>query len=371
MRRSMRGVAPGRIPSPPLETVPDPERILLVRLSHLGDVVHALGVFHALHAAYPSAEIGWAVQPEFASLLDGLPGLARTFLFERRGGVAAWMHLGRELARFRADWTVDLQGNTKSAAAAWLSRAARRVAPHRSDWQEPWAAWSAREHAPALVPPARHAQQRMEALARQLVPGVPLPLRTDAGLSTDEEERGERALEEHLPRTSVKSVLVHLSSPEDVRGWPGARWAELVRALRARGSGVLVLSGPGEAALGRALAGELAGDAGVVHWIDQRGLRALAAVFAAAARSGLALVSCDSGPMHLAAAHGLRVIALEGPQDGARTGPWPLERHRVVRSEKAPECAPCLKRRCHHPEGPVCMRGIGAKDVLAALELVP
>jgi ADP-heptose:LPS heptosyltransferase len=342
---------------------------LVVRLSHLGDVVHALGVFHALHAAYPSAEIGWAVQTEFAGLLRGLPGLARVFLFERRGGLAAWTRLGRELARFRPDWTVDAQGNTKSAAAAWLSRAARRVAPHRADWQEPWAAFSAKEHAPVLVPPARHALQRMENLARQLVPGVAFPLRSDAGLSTAEEERGERALEQHLPRVADAAVLVHLSSPEDVRGWPAERWSELVRALRRRGRGVLVLSGPGEDALGRLLARELAGDEGVAHWTGQRGLRELAALFAAAARRGLALVSCDSGPMHLAAAHGLRVIALEGPQDGARTGPWPLARgHRIVRSPRTPECAPCLKRRCHHPEGPVCMRGIRAEDVLAALE---
>lgn len=343
----------------------------MVRLSHLGDVVHALGVFHALHAAYPAAEIGWAVQTEFAGLLEGMPGLARTFLFERRGGLAAWVRLGRELAAFRPDWTVDAQGNAKSAAAAWLSRAARRVAPHRADWQEPWAAWSAKEHAPALVPPARHALQRMESLARQLVPGVPLPLRSDAGLGSAEAEHGERALEEHLPRAERAAVLLHLSSPEDVRGWRGTRWGELVLALRQRGNGVLVLSGPGELALAVSLADEHAGDEGVAHWIDQRGLRELAAVFAAAARRGLALVSCDSGPMHLAAAHGLRVIALEGPQDGARTGPWPLARgHRVVRSASPPECAPCLRRRCNHPEGPVCMSGIAAEDVLAALEPV-
>jgi len=77
-----------RIPSALAIPVRNPDRILIVRLSHLGDVVHALGVFHALHAAFPSAEIGWAVQPEFAGLLDGLPGLARVFHFERRGGLA-------------------------------------------------------------------------------------------------------------------------------------------------------------------------------------------------------------------------------------------------------------------------------------------
>src|SRR5262249_19112540 len=140
MRRSMRGLALRRIPSALESSVRIPDRILLVRLSHLGDVVHALGVFHALHAAYPRAEIGWAIQPAFAGLLEGLPGLARVLVFERRGGLAAWLALRRELARFRPDWTVDAQGNAKSGAVAWLSRAPRRVAPARADWQEPWAA---------------------------------------------------------------------------------------------------------------------------------------------------------------------------------------------------------------------------------------
>jgi ADP-heptose:LPS heptosyltransferase len=347
--------------------VRNPERILLVRLSHLGDVVHALGVFHALRAAHPRAALAWAVQPEFAELVAGLPGLARTLGFERRGGPAAWWRLRAELAHFAPDWTIDAQGNAKSGAVAWLSRAPRRSAPARADWQEPWAAWTAREHAPALVPPARHAQARMEVLARSLVPGCALPLRRDAALTADESTRGERELEVHLPRAGEAPVLLHLATPGDVRAWPAERWRELARALADAGRGVLVLSGPAEATLGAALADELAGDARIAHWIGQRGLRALAAVFAAAARRGLGLVACDSGPLHLAAAHGLGVLALAGPQDAARTGPWPPSAHQVVRSARALTCAPCLARRCRHPEGNVCMRGIEARDVLAAL----
>jgi len=355
--------------------VPDPRRILLVRLSHLGDVVHALGVFHALHAAYPAAEIGWAIQREFAELVAPLPGLARVLCFDRRGGPAAWLHLRRELQAFGAEWSIDAQGNAKSALAARLSGAPRRSAPARADWQEPWAAWCANDRAPALRPPARHALERMAQLVAHVAPGSALPLQLDVALSPAEREAGERALDERLPAHDGRTVLLHLSTPGDVRAWPLERWLELVEALRARGRGVLVLSGPSEAELGHALALR-APPAGVAHWIGQRGLRPLAALLAAAARRGLALVACDSGPMHLAAAQGLTVIALEGPQDAARTGPWPLaERassretpgHRVVRAREEPPCAPCLARRCRHPAGPVCMRGIEPEDVLAAL----
>lgn len=354
----------------------NPERILLVRLSHLGDVVHALGLFHALRAAHPAAEIAWAIQPEFEGLIAGLPGLGRRLRFERGGGLAAWWALRRACADFRPDWAVDAQGNAKSGLVSRLSGAPRRVASHRDDWQEPWAAWTANDRAPAGAPGERHAMQRMERLARHLVPETPLPLRLDADLSETEHSRAEQSLRERLPRAGEAPVLLHLSTPGDVRGWPLARWAELARGLRERGRGVLVLSGPAEEALGAELARSLAPDPGLVHWIGQRGLRELAALFAAAGRRGLRLVCCDSGPMHLAAAHGLAVTALEGPQDAARTGPWPHPelatghgpRHALVRSSRELDCAPCLRRRCARAEGPVCMEGISAEDVLATLE---
>jgi len=349
--------------------VSNPDRILIVRLSHLGDVVHALGVFHALHAAYPRAAIAWAIQEEFAELVAPLPGLARVLVFRRRGGPLAWWRLRRSLREFAPDWTIDAQGNAKSAAASWLSGARRRSAPARSDWQEPWAAWTAGEHGPASSGP--HAMDRMAAIAAHVAPSSG-DLRLDAALSAEEERAGTSALEAHLPRAGDAPVLLHLSSTEDVRAWPVEHWRELARGLRAAGRGVLVLSGPAERRIGEELARHLAPDPGITHWIGQRGLRALAGVFAAAARRGVPLVACDSGPMHLAAAHGVRVVVLEGPQDAARTGPWAPPagrvRHGVVRNPDGPACAPCLRRTCGHPEGPVCLRGLRPEAVLAALE---
>jgi ADP-heptose:LPS heptosyltransferase len=350
--------------------VRDPQRILIIRLSHLGDVVHALGVFHALHAAYPGARIRWAIQPEFADLVAGLDGLEGTVLFDRRGGPLEWMRLRRSLAAQRPDLAVDAQGNAKSAAVTWLSRAPRRVAPARRDWQEPWAAWTGGERAPALVPPARHAMQRMEQLVRALVPDAPLPLRTDVGLSTAERSAGEELLRTRFPRLGDGGVLVHLSTPGDVRSWSGAHWRELLARLEAAGRPTLVLSGPAEAALGAELARALPAGERRAHWVGQRGLRELASFMDAAARRGASLVACDSGPMHLGAACGLRVVALAGPQDELRTGPWPLVGvgpHSVVRAPDGPACAPCLARRCTHAAGPVCMERIRPEAVVRAV----
>jgi heptosyltransferase I len=349
----------------------EPRRILLVRLSHLGDLVHALPVFHALRARYPRAQLGWVLQPEFAGLVEGLPGLDRSFHFDRRGGARAWPRLAAELAAFGADLAVDAQGNAKSALVSLASGAPRRTGLAREDWREPFAAHALTESAPPLGSTrAAHAMERMEHLARHL--GGSDALRRDPGLSQVELARGAAELVGRLGSARAP-VLLSLSPPADLRAWPAERWAQLARLLAREGRGVLLISGPAEAELGALLSRELAGAEAVSHWVGQRGLRLLAAFFSAAAQHGARLVACDTGPMHLAAACGLPVLALAGPQDPLRTGPWPIpgpgSRHLVLAADQPPPCMPCLARRCDHARGPVCMERIRPEDVLAALSL--
>lgn len=339
-----------------------------MRLSHLGDVVHALPVYHALAARYPGAELGWAVQPEFAALLEGLPRLARILRFERRAGAGAWPRLRAELEAFGAELAVDAQGNAKSALVTLASGAPRRLGLAAPDWREPFAAHVLTESAPPLHAAAPvHAMQRMEQLALHIQPDA--APRRDPALSAAEFAAGERALHERLG-AAQRPVLLALATPGDVRSWPPERWIELARELANAGRALLVLSGPAEAELGREVERALA-DERVAHWVCQRGLRLLAAVFTAAAARRGELVACDSGPLHLAAACGLRVLALAGAQDPRRTGPWPLpgpdSPHRVLRAAEPPPCMPCLARRCDHPLGAVCMSRIGSGEVLAAL----
>ncbi len=346
----------------------DPERILIVRMSHLGDVVCSLPVFHALREAFPSAEIAWVVQPEFAGLLEGLPGLQRVFRFGRRDGWRAWPRLRRELAGFRADLVVDAQANLKSAAAVWCAGPAnrvRRAGPHRDDWRERFGARILSDPAPRLPPTRAHAVDRMVALASHVAPGV--APRFDAALTQAELAGGESLLDELLPGAARGDRLLHVAAPGDVRSWPPERFGELAERLAASGRRVLLLSGPREADAGRALEARLSGRDRIRHCVGQRDLRALASLFAAAGRRGMRLVGCDSGPLHLACASGLAAYALAGPQDAARTGPWSPrgpELARAIHAAEPPACAPCLARRCTHADGPVCMTGIGVEAVL-------
>ncbi|MEZ5974353.1 MAG: glycosyltransferase family 9 protein [Planctomycetota bacterium] len=98
---------------------------------------------------------------------------------------------------------------------------------------------------------------------------------------------------------------------------------ELVQ-LSAAGEGTLVLSGPAEAELGRQFEQQFQADPAVRHWVGQRGVPQLCALFAAAAEAGLVLVASDSGPCHLATACDLPTRILFGRTRPERNGPWPL-----------------------------------------------
>jgi heptosyltransferase-1 len=384
MRRIMATLCAGpsrvRIAPDRARSVSAQERILLVRLSHLGDVVHALPVYHALREGFPDARIAWAVQREFAPLLEGLAGLELCLPFDRRGGAHALLELHARLGAFAPTLAVDAQGNLKSALVTLASGAPRRVGMARADWREPLGAsvlteQAARASSPTGVP---HAMDRMLALARHLAPQA--SLRTDPGLSDDERARGRALLAQHAPPGPGPLAVLQVARAGDVRSWPIVRIEELARGLLALGWRVLALSGPEERAEGAELARRLPADSRLRHWVGQRGLRELAALLTAAAQARARFVGCDSGPMHLAIACGLRVVALAGPQDPRRTGPWPVpdevggaqpaaheSLHRVVRAQDPPSCAPCLARSCSHPQGPVCMASIEPGAVLAAL----
>jgi ADP-heptose:LPS heptosyltransferase len=307
---------------PPSST---PERILVVRLSHLGDIAQAIPLIHALRSRWPSAEIGWAVQPEFAGLIEPL---ATVLPFDRRGGLGAWRSFRSATRRFGADLVIDAQGNWKSAFAALIAtrgpRPCRRVAFARSQWQEPLAAQLLR---PELAPPSSgpHLVQRALDLAAH-VTGQPVSARLDPALTGEELDRGAHLLS---PGNGATPVLLHPGVAGDPRSWPTASFGQLAEELLQRGVAVSVISGPGEEAAGRELQRALPQ---AHHIVGQRGLRTLAAAFRAAAEQRGCLVAGDSGPSHVAASVGLPVVLIAGPEDPAKTGPWPpspADVHRV------------------------------------------
>jgi heptosyltransferase-1 len=287
-----------------------PRRILLVRTSALGDVVHALPVLAALKRHLADARVAWVVDETFAPLLEG-HGLLDLLLpvplrrWRRAGGGRA-----RELARlvgalraFDADVALDLMGNHKGALLARLSGARRRLGARRADRREPSSALWINE--PVALPAGAHAVDRGLALAAAL--GVPVapadfaPAQLACG--RDRELAG-------------APVFVHPGAAWGNKRYPAAMWGRVAGALARRlGAAVLVGAAPGEEALADAA---VAASAGGARRMDAPDL----ATLAGALRSARLVLAGDTGAAHLAHALGVPVVALHGPTDPALHGPF-------------------------------------------------
>ncbi|MCB1007530.1 MAG: glycosyltransferase family 9 protein [Acidobacteria bacterium] len=285
-------------------------RVLLIRTSALGDVVHALPVLSALRRSHPDAEIAWVVDEVFAPLLAGHESLDRRIVAplrraRRRGarlaGARDTARFLRELRAFRADVALDLMGSHKGATIARLSGARRRIGLDRRGRREGSSALWINEPVAAR---GRHAVERMLALLAPLgVPEAPpdfAPERFACG-------------RDHVP--SGRYAYVHPGAAWGNKRYPAESWGRVAAALvREIGLEVRVGAAPGEEALADAA---VAASAGAATRLDLPDLDSLAG----ALRGASVVLAGDTGALHLAAALGRPVVGLYGPTDPDRHGP--------------------------------------------------
>ncbi|MCB9882032.1 MAG: glycosyltransferase family 9 protein [Planctomycetes bacterium] len=341
--------------------------LAIVKLSAMGDVIHALPGVHLVRRTWPRARITWIVQREIAPLLEPMRWLDEVIPFDRRGGWRAIVALHRRLraaARIHSfDCAIDLQGNTKSGFVTRLSGAPRRVGLHRDDQRERSNRWFLTEHVPRrsqghVVERALDATAFVLGCERPALRAIPW----DAILDLREEERERAQRWPPFDRGCSEVVVIHPTPRGDVRGWPPERHAELAtRLLRREGVHVLFLGGPGEIDESRWLATQV-DHPRAHHVIGHRDLRELLALHAATRTHRHVVVGTDCGPVQAALAAGCRTLFLHGPQDPGRTGPWD-PRDRWLSANRSLACRPCLARRCRHPEGPVCLTDVGVDEV--------
>lgn len=313
--------------------------VLFVRLSAMGDLVHGIGAIQALHGARPDWRLSVVTQAPFAPLLDGLPGIARVVVFDRRGGLPAVRRLRAELRRDTYDAALDLQGNWKSAAVALLSGARLRLGAGPASRQEPLSRLLLHRTVPVDGP--RHPARIGMALVRELAPDAAFaPPRLQA---TNAELAAERAALAGLGVDAARPfrVLV-VTDPADPRALRPASLAAEVAASR---DPVVHLFGPAEAALPAPT-----GARALRHRAGE--VRRLVALGGLVAAAGGTVVGPDQGASHVLAAAGARCEVAFGPQDPACTAP-PMAT--VLQHPRPPACAPCRRRRCRHADGPVCM----------------
>jgi lipopolysaccharide heptosyltransferase II len=323
--------------------------VLAVRLGAIGDVANALVFAAALKEARPDARIGWAVHPLAAPLVDGHPSVDRLHVWPRGAGVAGWLRLVREIRAERYEVAVDLQRIQKSAWLARFSGAPRVLGYDRARAKE--LSWLVTRERLDPAGAGRHMVEHYLEFARHLGARANAPrhlLPRDA----EAEAWAARLLDE----LGGPPVLVNLGASKPANRWAPERFGALARALREDGLAVCFTGGPDDrAAAERA---RTAAGGGPRDLVGQTSLRQLIAL----ARRARLFVGCDTGPMHLAAAVGTPVVALFGPADPARTGPFGAG-HVVLR--EPPPCAPCNQKTCHQPRH-ACMEDLTVERVLAA-----
>jgi lipopolysaccharide heptosyltransferase II len=323
-----------------------------VRLGAIGDVVNALVFASALKETRPDLHLGWVVHPLAAPLVEGHPSVDRVHRWERGAGLGELARLVREIRAARYDLAVDLQRIQKSALLARLSGAPRVLGYERARTKELSWVWTKERVRPRA--PARHMLELYLELARHLGAEAREPRHL-----FPPDEAAEAWAEGLVRELGGEPVLVNLGATKPANRWASERFGALARALvRELGVPVCLTGGPGDleaAARARAAARETP----VRDLVGQTSLRQLVAL----ARRARLFVGCDTGPMHLAAAVRTPVVALFGPADPARTGPYGPG-HTLVRVP--PPCAPCNRKTCNQPRH-ACMEDITVEAVLDAV----
>jgi len=287
-------------------------RVVLVRLSAIGDVIHTLPVACALREAFPQTQIAWVVEDRAAPLLAGHPAIDELVQVPRgflKSPPRVWQ-LRRRLRQWRAEVAIDVQSLTKSAVVAWLSGARCRIGFARPCGRElsPWL------NSVRVRPRATHVVQQYLELLEPL--GITAP-RVQFNLPELPEE-GEAA-EALIARLGLSQGFAVLNAGS---GWPSKRWpSERFAAVAQHLSeawqlpSLVVWAGDEERRWAEAI---VAGAGGHARLAPATTLRELAAV----ARRARLFISSDTGPLHLAAAVGTPCIGLFGPWPAERNGPY-------------------------------------------------
>jgi lipopolysaccharide heptosyltransferase I len=326
-------------------------RILIVRLSAIGDVIHGVPVLCALREALPESFIAWVVEGRMGEVLEGHPALDELIQVPR-----GWLGSLREVWRLRSrlrtlkfDMAIDLQCLTKSAIAARLSGAPRRIGKAGKDGRE-FSRWFNNE---LIHAGGSHVIEHYLGLLRPLGIEAP-PVRFDF----PERASDGRSIEKFLQSAGLTDGSFAILNPGagwPSKIWPAERYGELARRL-AQGHGLQCVAVWGvceELPLAKAI---VASGGGHVRLAPPTTLRELAAL----CRRAALFVGSDTGPMHLAAAVGVPTISLHGPSRAEWCGAYGRDN---IRLQARFQDGSSLERR---KADDAAMRDISVEMVVAA-----
>jgi len=328
--------------------------VLIVKLSSIGDVIHALPVASALKRRYPSMRITWAVERWTAPLVDGHPAIDRVVVFPSmvewpaRPG-AWWSEMRAAVRALRLesyDAALDLQGLARSAMVSVLSRAPYRIA--RAGQREGAHLVSAGQPLPRAP---IHAVDECLLVAQALGADVD-PVEFGLPVSDATRQSADRLLEAHGVSGERPLIVVNPSAARSWKHWPAARWRDVIDRLADAGT-IVVIGTASQAPAHRAIVARA-----VRPPVDLTGQTTLAEVIALIDRASLHLAP-DTGTVHMAVALGTPVVAVYGPTPRLRVGPYRQPTSVVAHDDVCGRGCPAY---CWH--GRRCLGAVTADEVV-------
>lgn len=331
----------------------DYRRILIIKPSSLGDIIHALPTLAALRDRFPSAHITWLVKRRWAGVLARVDGLDKVWPIEP--GLKGWLHLVPGLRAESFDLVIDLQGLFRSGAVAWLTGCRTRVGFA-----------NAREGSRFMytrrIPVSTldmHAVDRylLVATAVGAAPKGDPEFRTR--LAAGDRDRIAHLLNGSGLASGTPWIAMHVSARWDTKRWPPGHFAATADAIQDEGlARVALIGSPDDRAVTEAVISRM--QTAPIDLTGQTNPELLPALLASASL----LLTNDSGPMHIAAMMNIPVVALFGPTSPLRTGPYGPA-HRVLTS--GVPCSPCFSRTCRNAMPLECLTAIDPKIVVEAV----
>jgi len=310
-----------------------PERILIVRLSAMGDVLHGIPAVEILRAAFPTAKIGWLIEERWAELLCAA-GTRRDGPRSPQRPLVDWVHavslrewrksiftlptlqqIARTWNDVRAahyDIAVDLQGAIRSALLVRMS-GAPVVWGSAESWESPASLWYTRR---AIVSGAHVVEQNVSLVGRVLrAYDVSGPNLGEVDVQIPVDPAAELEIDRRLEKAEISNfAILNPGAGWGAKRWPAERYGRVAKCLAENNLRSIVNYGPGEEGLAKEVASASEGSA--------IPLSCSISELIALTRRAQFLIAGDTGPMHLATALGVPVVAIFGPTNPARNGPY-------------------------------------------------
>ena len=365
----------------------DFRKILLIKLSAVGDVIHTIPVLNKLRRRYPSAQLDWLVTPAIAELLRHNPAITNVIEFAREDWSRPWtpapfVSYARLAAKLRAngyDLVIDMHGQFRTAVFALATGAPVRIGfdrPRARGWGASPRTFSAeaRKHAwqgaregswLAYTDHIPVPTLDLHAVDRYLSVGPILGLEEDPpDFSFPIPQAASANIESLLHRHDIAGAPLVAMAPGTIwetKHWGTDKFAEVARHFLQKGFAVALMGSRRERVVCEEVARLAPGS------VDVAGETTLTELAALVRRSAISVTN-DSGPMHLAVALGRPVVSVFGPTDPIWIGPY--GRADAVLRAGVP-CSPCLLRqlsRCRYDH--VCMENVSAPAVIERMERV-